>query len=279
MMDARGDLKPVETIPAFRQLEDEVVRKEIGFALALSQQIGRFKGHGYENLGSLDALLQQEFKITKGGVKGNRTYSTFDGLFRVMVRVQDKTSFGPELSAAKILFDECMTEWAEDTGGGLSFDGVDDMLTAPAQVVREVFMVVSGMSGGTGADGVYPLFSEVTVNRSYVHVINGRRISVDGTVGTVGAAAVGLAPYEPATLDGKNMTLSSGDMLSATPVIISIAIPGGVEIANIAYLQAAGNDFRNHFNLHSLIAFADRIDGEDREQVIRYLADKTGAAL
>ncbi|WP_282076292.1 hypothetical protein [Epibacterium ulvae] len=165
------------------------------------------------------------------------------------------------------------------TGGGLSFDGVDDMLTAPAQVVREVFMVVSGMSGGTGADGVYPLFSEATVNRNYVHVINDRRISVDGAAGATGAAAVGLAPYEPATLDGKNMTLSSGDMLSATPVIISIVIPGGVGLANIGYLRASNTDFRNHFNLHHLIAFADQISDEDREQVIRYLADKTGAAL
>ncbi|WP_282094295.1 hypothetical protein [Epibacterium ulvae] len=165
------------------------------------------------------------------------------------------------------------------TGGGLSFDGVDDMLTAPAQVVREVFMVVSGMSGGTGADGVYPLFSEATVNRNYVHVINDRRISLDGTTSTAGAAAVGLAPYEPGTLDGENITLSSGNMLSDTPVIISVVIPNGVEMANIGYLRASNTDYRNHFNLHHLIAFADQISDEDREQVIRYLADKTGAAL
>ncbi|UWQ76805.1 DUF3164 family protein [Leisingera sp. M658] len=115
MMDARGDLKPVETIKAQYKLEDELVRGEFGFALALSQQVARFKGHGYENLGNFDALLDQKYGVTKGGTKGNKTYATYDGLFQIKVRVQDRLDFGPEMASAKALFDECLNEWSEAT--------------------------------------------------------------------------------------------------------------------------------------------------------------------
>jgi len=119
MMDARGDLKPVEAVKSqYRlqyRLEDELVRREFGYALALSSQIKRFKGHCYENLGQFDALLAQEYSAQKGGMRGNKTYSTFDGLMQVKIRVQDRIAFGPEIFAAKALFDECLNEWSEDT--------------------------------------------------------------------------------------------------------------------------------------------------------------------
>ena len=114
MADAKGSLVPVELVKAQHQLEDEVVRKIMGFAMALSDQIGRFKGHVMTDLGEFDALLAEEYGITKGGPKGNRSYKTHDGLFEVEVRVQDQVEFGPELQIAKNLVDECLNEWAED---------------------------------------------------------------------------------------------------------------------------------------------------------------------
>ncbi|GHC40893.1 sulfate transporter [Gemmobacter nanjingensis] len=114
MADAKGALVPVEVIKAQHLLEDEVVRKIMGFALALSAQITRFRGHTFTDLGELDALLAQEYGLTKGGAKGNRTYSTHDSLFAVEVRVQDQIDFGPELQIAKTLVDECLNEWSAD---------------------------------------------------------------------------------------------------------------------------------------------------------------------
>jgi hypothetical protein len=114
MADPKGSLVPVELIKAQNQLEDEVVRKVMGYALALSGQISRFKGHTVTDLGEFDALLAQEYGMIKGGPKGNRSYKTHDGLFEVEVRVQDQVEFGPELHIAKALVDECLTEWAEN---------------------------------------------------------------------------------------------------------------------------------------------------------------------
>lgn len=112
--DATGRLTPVETIKAQHLLEHDMVRKVMGFAVALSEQIARFKGHTFEDLGSFDALLAQEYGMTKGGPKGNRTYSSFDGLMSIELRVADQLDFGPELQIAKGLLDECMNEWSAD---------------------------------------------------------------------------------------------------------------------------------------------------------------------
>lgn len=115
MRDARGSLVPVEMIKASDLLEHELVQKVIGFGKDLSDQISRFKGHTFTDLGEFDALLAQEYNLTKGGPKGNRTYLSYDGLSRVSVRVADLIEFGPQLQTAKVLVDECLNEWSADS--------------------------------------------------------------------------------------------------------------------------------------------------------------------
>lgn len=116
MNDAQGRIVPVETIKAAHKLEDETVRKIIGFARDLSAQIGRFRGHTMTDLGEFDALLEQEYGARKGGKKGNRTYQSFDGLMKVQVQISEFVDFGPQLQVAKTLIDECLNEWAADSG-------------------------------------------------------------------------------------------------------------------------------------------------------------------
>lgn len=115
MADAKGNLTPVELIRPQHLLEDETVRKIMGFALALSDQVARFKGHVFEDLGAFDEILSQEYELTKGGPKGNRTYQTHDGLMKIEVRVADLIDFGPELQVAKGLLDECLNEWSAES--------------------------------------------------------------------------------------------------------------------------------------------------------------------
>lgn len=114
MADGKGGLRALENIPAMKKLQDEQVRKVFGFAFALSAQIARFKGHAYEDIGSLDALLMQEYGLTIGGPKGNRTYSTFDDLMKIEVRIQDRIVYGPEMQIAKAIFDKVLTARAAD---------------------------------------------------------------------------------------------------------------------------------------------------------------------
>lgn len=115
MSDSRGALLPVETIKPEHLLEDETVRRIVGFALALSDQVTRFKAHVFEDLGDFEALLAQEYGSAKGGAKGNKTFRTVDGLYEVRVQVADRIDFGPQLQVAKTLIDECLNEWSSQS--------------------------------------------------------------------------------------------------------------------------------------------------------------------
>lgn len=112
MQNASGGWTPVRLVKDTDQLQDDLVRREVGFAIALSAQIARFKGHLFDNLGAFEALLAEKYGAKVGGAKGNKTLMTYDGLFMLKVQVADRIDFGPELQVAKALVDECLNEWA-----------------------------------------------------------------------------------------------------------------------------------------------------------------------
>jgi hypothetical protein len=120
MLDGKGQPIPVVNIAPADKLQDELVRKVMGFAIDLSAQVSRFREHTMFDLASFDALLAQEYGAKIGGPKGNRTYQSFDGLMKVNVQIADRIEFGPELQIAKSLLDECIIEWsaAGDPGAG-----------------------------------------------------------------------------------------------------------------------------------------------------------------
>lgn len=115
MTDARGALVPVSTVNARDKLMDETVRKVMSFAVDLSEQIARFKGHTFADLNALQSLFEQEFGARAGGAKGNVSYTSFDGLMKVQVQIADQLFFGPELQEAKKLVDECLLEWGAES--------------------------------------------------------------------------------------------------------------------------------------------------------------------
>lgn len=115
MTNAKGGLDPVANVKDQYKLEDQTVRKCVGFADDLNAQIGRFRGHTAADLTALDQLLAEKYGVKIGGKKGNRTYQTYDGLMKVTVQVSDQITFGPELQVAKTLIDECLTEWSADS--------------------------------------------------------------------------------------------------------------------------------------------------------------------
>jgi hypothetical protein len=110
--DARGGLMPESGVKPQDKLQDETVRKIMGYAIGLSDQVARFKGHTFEDLNGLQALFDQEYGGKLGGKKGNTTFMSFDGLLKVQVHIADKIDFGPELQSAKKLIDECLIEFS-----------------------------------------------------------------------------------------------------------------------------------------------------------------------
>lgn len=116
LQDAKGRLVPEGMIRDHERLEDQTVRQIMGYADALSAQIGRFKGHTYEDVATFLDLLGERYGVRKRGMagKGNVSLTSYDGSMRVQVRVADQIAFGPGLQAAKSLIDECLKAWSSD---------------------------------------------------------------------------------------------------------------------------------------------------------------------
>lgn len=116
MKDTKGRYIDIAMVRPADKLEDETVRKLMHFANELSDQITRFKGHAFEDVGEFIDLLKQEYGAERGGEKGNTTLTSYDGCLRVNISVADLVEFGPEIGVAKSLFDECVSAWAVDSG-------------------------------------------------------------------------------------------------------------------------------------------------------------------
>lgn len=119
MKDMRGALVPLEVIKAQDVLMDETVRRIMYFATDLSDQVARFKQHTADDIYGHLELLAQEYGTIRGGAKGNVMLITHDGLMKILVRVQERVAFGPELQAAKALVDECLLDWTADAAAEL----------------------------------------------------------------------------------------------------------------------------------------------------------------
>ena len=112
--NAKGHLVPERMIPESTRLEDTTVRTIASYALDLHRQIHRFVGHTYDDLAAMDDLMAERYGLKRrGGAKGNRTYMSFDATVRVLVQVQDRIEFGPELKIAQELVDQCIAEWSD----------------------------------------------------------------------------------------------------------------------------------------------------------------------
>lgn len=113
---ADGGMMPLELIKVEDWLEDQMVRKIIGFAKPLSEQIARFKKHTRADIAEFDAQLEAKYGLVKRGRKGagNQQYKTIDGLMMVETKINKLIEFGPQLQVAKQLIDECLLEWTEE---------------------------------------------------------------------------------------------------------------------------------------------------------------------
>lgn len=132
MRNSEGGLTPVAKIRPQDKLQDEMVRKVLGFALPLSAMIARFVQHTFNDADALVELLDQNYGVQRGGRAGNLTFTSYDQLMKVEVSRAKIIDFGPSLSQAKELVDQCVAEWA---------GGADDNLKA---LVTRAFNVENG---------------------------------------------------------------------------------------------------------------------------------------
>ena len=105
-----GNLRRVDSMSAKDQLIHGQVYRMIDFAKGLAAEIARFKAHTFADLDALDAMLDQEYGVTRKGGKGNRSFTSSDGRYKVSIKINTPEVIGPELQQAKALIDEIVLE-------------------------------------------------------------------------------------------------------------------------------------------------------------------------
>lgn len=111
MENADGALIPVATIKEHRLLEDQLVKDLITRSAPVREAVQAYMSSAGEEVRAFRQLLAEQYGVARGGDKGNTRLSTFDGAFRAELVVAETITYGPELSAAKALIDECLKEW------------------------------------------------------------------------------------------------------------------------------------------------------------------------
>ena len=119
MKDRKGRLVPVAQVSDYDLAMDSFVKEQVAAAKVKSADLSDFKQRAFDECYSWLDLVAEKYGRTRGGVKGNVTFSSFDGSEQITIRVQETLTFGPELQIAKDLIDECVTEWSEGANANL----------------------------------------------------------------------------------------------------------------------------------------------------------------
>lgn len=117
--DAKGRMIPARLVKAADLLEDQLVRRLMERAESLSKLLRAFKADTFDDVGAFLAILSDQYNASRGGKKGNLTFTTYDGRMKVQVAVADHLTFGPELQVAKALIDECIGDWSQDANANI----------------------------------------------------------------------------------------------------------------------------------------------------------------
>lgn len=112
---ADGSMIPVEMVKPADKLRDDTVRDQFARAEVVSAALAKFKLGAFEEWDVFLEVLASQYKVKLGGTKGNVTFETLDGCFRIQIAVADHIAFGPELQIAKAGVDECLREWGAES--------------------------------------------------------------------------------------------------------------------------------------------------------------------
>lgn len=118
-VDAKGRKVPDSNVSEMDRLIEETITDIKHHGVELMNRIARYRGHSFDDVNALVALLAEKYNAKRGGAKGNVSFLSYDGSVKVEIRVQDRVTYGAELQIAKDLLGEYIEEVS---------DGVPDVV-------------------------------------------------------------------------------------------------------------------------------------------------------
>jgi hypothetical protein len=101
MHDSQGNLILLKNIRETDLMYHDLVLSIAAIWLNLSGKIQRFKRRNFEDVAAMLGLLFERYETERGGKEGNMTFFTFDRKFKLVIAIQKKIDFGPELQVAE----------------------------------------------------------------------------------------------------------------------------------------------------------------------------------
>lgn len=119
MQDHKGHLVPVDQIKPIDLIRNDMVKKIVDDALATQKQLREFKLNAFSEVADFIEMSAERYDVQVGGKKGNVTFYSFDGKYKIQRAVNENMSFDEGILAAKALIQECLDDWTQDANGNL----------------------------------------------------------------------------------------------------------------------------------------------------------------
>ena len=115
MRNSRGGLDPIDMVKEIDKLRDQMVKEIVVESMAESKRLQSMKQKFFETISSFVDLSAEQYGVQCGGKKGNMSFLSYDGEYKVLVSVNENVVFDERLQIAKQLIDDCISDWAKDS--------------------------------------------------------------------------------------------------------------------------------------------------------------------
>lgn len=112
MKNSHGGLDPVSAVKDVDKLRDQMVKEIVEKSLDASEKLTTLKQEFFKTIKAFVELSAEKYGLKFGGKKGNMTFMSYDGEYKVLVAVNENIVFDERLQIAKELIDQCIQDWA-----------------------------------------------------------------------------------------------------------------------------------------------------------------------
>lgn len=112
--NAKGHLVPEHLIGPVDLMTDDLVNEIAHDWKLMHEELTSFKRVTFGEVHALIATINDEYKVKRGGEKGNVQFFNYDGRYKLVVAVNETIAPGPELQAAQEKINECLDNWTDD---------------------------------------------------------------------------------------------------------------------------------------------------------------------
>ena len=112
MKNSRGGLDPIATVKDIDKLRDQMVKEIVSKSLEESKKLTEIKKEFFKSIQAFVELSAEKYGLKYGGKKGNMTFMSYDGEYKVLVAVNENIVFDERLQIAKGLIDQCIQDWS-----------------------------------------------------------------------------------------------------------------------------------------------------------------------